>query len=173
MQVGTAQNEFGTGDIEKEVSVPSLSPGVEAVPSLQPRAEKVRQEFSSIASGLSADERLAKYRVRNNPDLPSLRIQKQEQIATPADPEPVIQQEIAEQKPVLAPAPESVAPSTFAIAEVVAKSLMDEKEAEIEQMVANIVRPTIRKWLSENLPGLVEKLVREEIETVSRGKRAS
>ncbi|MGI9363648.1 MAG: DUF2497 domain-containing protein [Rhizobiaceae bacterium] len=176
-QADGAQYDQVDEDNQKVAKAPILSPGVEAVPSLHQRAEKVRQEFSSVASGLSADERLANYRVRNNPDLPSLRFQKQEEVAKPADPEPVVQQVIAEPQPAPAmtpaPAPEPSPPDPFAIAEVVAKSLMDEKEAEFEQMVANIVRPTIRKWLSENLPGLVEKLVREEIETVSRGKRAS
>ena len=54
-----------------------------------------------------------------------------------------------------------------------ANTMLEEKEQEIKTLVANIMRPTIRKWLSENLPVMVEKLVREEIERVSRGKQAS
>ena len=31
-------------------------------------------------------------------------------------------------------------------------------------------RPMLRSWLDDNLPGLVEKIVRAEIERVSRGR---
>lgn len=45
------------------------------------------------------------------------------------------------------------------------RSAMDDVEAKTEA----ILRPMLREWLDENLPKLVEKLVREEIERVARG----
>jgi hypothetical protein len=34
-----------------------------------------------------------------------------------------------------------------------------------------MMRPMLREWLEENLPGLVERIVRAEIERVARGGR--
>jgi cell pole-organizing protein PopZ len=42
---------------------------------------------------------------------------------------------------------------------------------DIDQTVEDLLRPMLKSWLDENLPPLVEKLVREEIERVSRGRR--
>jgi cell pole-organizing protein PopZ len=41
----------------------------------------------------------------------------------------------------------------------------------IDDLVEDLVRPMLRDWLDDNLPPLVERLVREEIERVSRGRR--
>lgn len=41
----------------------------------------------------------------------------------------------------------------------------------IDDLVEDLLRPMLRDWLDDNLPPLVERLVREEIERVSRGRR--
>ena len=46
------------------------------------------------------------------------------------------------------------------------RSAMDDLDAKTEA----ILRPMLREWLDENLPTLVEKLVRREIERVARGQ---
>ncbi len=38
----------------------------------------------------------------------------------------------------------------------------------LEDLVRDMLRPLLREWLDENLPGLVERLVREEIEKLVR-----
>ena len=40
----------------------------------------------------------------------------------------------------------------------------------IEDLVRDMLRPMLKTWLDDNLPGLVERLVRAEIERVSRGR---
>jgi cell pole-organizing protein PopZ len=40
----------------------------------------------------------------------------------------------------------------------------------IEELVREMLRPMLKSWLDDNLPSLVEKLVRAEIERVSRGR---
>ena len=42
---------------------------------------------------------------------------------------------------------------------------------DIDQAVEDLLRPMLKSWLEDNLPSLVERLVREEIERVSRGGR--
>lgn len=41
----------------------------------------------------------------------------------------------------------------------------------LEDIVKDMMRPMLRDWLDDNLPPLVERLVREEIQRVSRGRR--
>ncbi len=40
---------------------------------------------------------------------------------------------------------------------------------EMTKQVEAVVAPVVRAWMAENLPSLVERLIREEIEAVSRG----
>ena len=41
----------------------------------------------------------------------------------------------------------------------------------IEDIVREMLKPMLKTWLEDNLPSLVERLVRAEIERVSRGGR--
>jgi cell pole-organizing protein PopZ len=40
----------------------------------------------------------------------------------------------------------------------------------LEDFVSELLRPMLKTWLDENLPAMVERLVRAEIERVSRGR---
>ena len=42
--------------------------------------------------------------------------------------------------------------------------------AQVSEMAQDMLRPMLKAWLDDNLPSLVERLVREEIERVSRGR---
>jgi cell pole-organizing protein PopZ len=39
----------------------------------------------------------------------------------------------------------------------------------LEELVRETLQPRLKSWLDDNLPGLVERMVRAEIERVSRG----
>lgn len=39
----------------------------------------------------------------------------------------------------------------------------------LEEIVIDLVRPMLKGWLDENLPGIVERLIKAEIERVARG----
>ena len=41
----------------------------------------------------------------------------------------------------------------------------------MEDVVKGLLRPMLRTWLDENLPGMVERLVRAEIEKMAGGAR--
>ncbi|MFC7399900.1 DUF2497 domain-containing protein [Chelatococcus sp. GCM10030263] len=41
----------------------------------------------------------------------------------------------------------------------------------LEDLVRDMLRPMLKSWLDDNLPSLVERLVRQEIERVARGSR--
>lgn len=40
----------------------------------------------------------------------------------------------------------------------------------LEELVSEMLRPMLKAWLDDNLPGMVERLVRAEIERISRGR---
>ena len=49
--------------------------------------------------------------------------------------------------------------------------MLSRESRTLEDIVKDMMRPMLRDWLDDNLPPLVERLVREEIQRVSRGRR--
>lgn len=52
-----------------------------------------------------------------------------------------------------------------------ARAMMSGNAPKLDEMVEEILRPMLKTWLESNLPQMVERMVREEIERVSRGRR--
>ncbi|WP_442880001.1 PopZ family protein [Aurantimonas sp. A2-1-M11] len=52
-----------------------------------------------------------------------------------------------------------------------ARVIRDEQMRTMDETVREMLRPMLHEWLDDNLPRLVERLVREEIERVARGGR--
>ncbi len=52
-----------------------------------------------------------------------------------------------------------------------ANTFFSQNARTIEDLVGEMLRPMLKHWIDDNLPGLVERLVRAEIERVSRGGR--
>lgn len=52
-----------------------------------------------------------------------------------------------------------------------ANTFFAQNSRSIEDLVREMLRPMLKHWLDDNLPGLVERMVRSEIERVSRGGR--
>lgn len=52
-----------------------------------------------------------------------------------------------------------------------ANTILSNDARTLEDLVSEMLRPMLKGWLDENLPPLVERLVREEIERVARGRR--
>jgi len=51
-----------------------------------------------------------------------------------------------------------------------AQTVLVQNGRTLEDLVREMLRPMLKVWLDDNLPGLVERLVRAEIERVSRGR---
>ncbi len=54
--------------------------------------------------------------------------------------------------------------------EALAESLMLRDPEMIERVAREMLRPMLKAWLDDNLPVVVERLVRVEIERIARGK---
>jgi cell pole-organizing protein PopZ len=71
-------------------------------------------------------------------------------------------------EPLLSPeADEAVALSFGALS-----ANLELRSAELaDSMVRDMLRPMVKQWLDDNLPTMVERLVREEIQRVARGRK--
>jgi cell pole-organizing protein PopZ len=67
-----------------------------------------------------------------------------------------------------------LAPSTTAAVDsafnTLAQTVLVKNARTLDEMVAEMLRPMLKAWLDDNLPGMVERIVRDEIERVSRGR---
>lgn len=172
--LGTAQV------VEKALDAVHLAPKPKAAPvateTLEDRAARVRAELTAVVAdaGQSADERLAAYRVRGRLQTEALAHETARRAEEKAARDAAFQRKKEEtaRQAFEAVSTGPVLPTTQVVAEQMAASMMAEKSVEIQGQVVEIMRPVIRQWLSENLPSLVEKLVRDEIEAVSRGRKS-
>jgi cell pole-organizing protein PopZ len=74
-----------------------------------------------------------------------------------------------------APDPEALISTTTTAAidsafNSLAHTVLVQNARTLEDLVREMLRPMLKTWLDDNLPGLVERLVRAEIERVSRGR---
>jgi hypothetical protein len=51
-----------------------------------------------------------------------------------------------------------------------AQTVLVQNARTLEDLVREMLRPMLKGWLDDNLPAMVERLVRAEIERVSRGR---
>jgi len=52
-----------------------------------------------------------------------------------------------------------------------ANTILSQNARTLDDLVQEMLRPMLKSWLDDNLPAIVERLVRAEIERVSRGPR--
>ena len=71
------------------------------------------------------------------------------------------------QRPLLSSATSTAVNSAF---NALAQTVPVQNARTLEDLVKEMLRPLLKTWLDDNLPGLVERLVRAEIERVSRGR---
>ena len=78
-------------------------------------------------------------------------------------------QVLAEQmdSPLLSNTTSAVVDQAFAS---LAHTVLSQNARTLDDLVKDMLRPMLKSWLDDNLPGLVERLVRAEIERVSRGR---
>ncbi|HEX5212492.1 MAG TPA: DUF2497 domain-containing protein [Pseudolabrys sp.] len=91
-------------------------------------------------------------------------------------PEPAMRR-VEERRPP-SPAPEIDRPliSSVTVAAVdsafntLAHTVIGQNARTLEDLVKEMLRPLLKSWLDDNLPGVVDRIVRAEIERVSRGR---
>ena len=76
--------------------------------------------------------------------------------------------EPGDEEPLLSPAADKAVTSAF---DALSASLAARSAELAEGMAREMLRPMLKAWLDENLPAIVERLVRAEIQRVARGPR--
>ena len=70
-------------------------------------------------------------------------------------------------QPILSRSTVSAVESAF---NSLAHTVLSNNARTLEDLVKEMLRPMLKSWLDDNLPGLVERIVKAEIERVSRGR---
>lgn len=74
----------------------------------------------------------------------------------------------AEESPLLSPKSGDAISGAFG---ALAHTILAQNARTLEDVVTEMLQPMLKQWLDDNLPGIVERKVQEEIERVSRGRR--
>jgi cell pole-organizing protein PopZ len=73
----------------------------------------------------------------------------------------------SEPRPLMSPNTSAAVDSAFS---ALAQTVLVQNARTLEDLVREMLRPMLKSWLDDNLPGMVERIVRAEIERVSRGR---
>jgi cell pole-organizing protein PopZ len=73
----------------------------------------------------------------------------------------------APSQPILSQSTVSAVESAF---NTLAHTVLSNKARTLEDLVKKMLRPMLKSWPHDDLPGMVERLVKAEIERVSRGR---
>jgi hypothetical protein len=71
------------------------------------------------------------------------------------------------EKALLSSATSAAVDSAF---HTLAQTVLMQNARTLEDLVREMLRPMLKSWLDDNLPGMVERMVRAEIERVARGR---
>jgi cell pole-organizing protein PopZ len=90
-----------------------------------------------------------------------------EEEAKPSAHKPVEASTAPEPEQLLSNATGAAVDSAF---NALAQTVLVQNGRTLDDLVREMLRPMLKSWLDDNLPGLVERLVRNEIERVARGR---
>jgi uncharacterized protein len=90
-----------------------------------------------------------------------------EKLVEPADIGARLQFPERPHRPLMSSATSAAVDSAF---NTLAHTVLVQNARTLEDLVKEMLQPLLKSWLDDNLPGLVERLVRAEIERVSRGR---
>jgi hypothetical protein len=168
---------------EPEVEAPpvALVPEPEAEPEPELEAEAEAAEDDVLDLGAEAE------RVEDEAAAPVAAASDDIAFAEPAaEPEPQPEPAPVEPPQSYAPPPQSrpepamdmsalISDQTGAAVQnafsTLANTVLSKNARTLEDLVKDMLKPMLKTWLDDNLPGMVERLVRQEIERVARGGR--
>ena len=128
---------------------------------VQPKLELEHEDVSFRDAGGQVD--FDSIELDDEPPPPPARAPEPPRVAPVAPPAPL---------PVAEALLSSTAGASVAGAfQMLSATVLSHQARTLEDLVQDMLRPMLKSWLDENLPSLVERLVRAEIERVARGGR--
>lgn len=175
--------EDGEADQDDEVddtSVPESPP--ETPPDDFATAEP--EPVAAAVPEIELDEELAEMPLELPEDIPDLPEAIEEPVAPPM-PEPKVEEPVFDLTPAMKAAAEHAliskpaAQSSTDVLSQLAKAILNRRDMSIsasqvtlEEMVREMLRPLLKEWLDRNLPYLIERLVKREMDImVNRAER--
>jgi cell pole-organizing protein PopZ len=128
-----------------------VAPAVEAAPAPVPAVEEKPVPAPEPSAAKPAESLAPRSSSRRVPAPPAA--------APRAEPEP--------EQPLLSPTSNARIGASF---EALVESLVLRDPEMIERLAREMLRPMLKSWLDDNLPIVVERLVRAEIERIARGR---
>ncbi|SDS24133.1 PopZ family protein [Bradyrhizobium canariense] len=180
----------------KVASVAPPPPPAKPTPAPAPAATNSQDDIDAMLAGL--DEATSEAEIR--PSQPESEVfELTDEMALPATPQPSFQKvepeddlefteaaaaKTAYRRPAFEPPPfespasplpqQILSRSTVSAVESafnsLANTVLSNNARTLEDLVKEMLRPMLKSWLDDNLPGLVERIVKAEIERVSRGR---
>jgi uncharacterized protein len=159
-------------------------PAEAKAPEPPPPAPEPEPDVLELTEAMAANEREPEPEPEAEPEWPTFRtigepdVMFAEPPPEPPPPPPPPRPQVA--RP--APPPPSEGPPEPAIVSAetgravdaafnaLAHTVLVQNAKTLEDLVKEMLRPMLKSWLDDNLPGMVERLVRAEIERVSRGR---
>ena len=136
-----------------------------------PRVEEDVLDLAEVATpvprgpSLDLDHDDVGYRDATEIDFDALAVEEPPPAPTPPR-APLFEPEPARER-LISNSTDTTVTSSF---NMLAHTVLTQNARTLEDLVKDMLRPMLKSWLDENLPGLVERLVRAEIERVTRGR---
>lgn len=106
------------------------------------------------------------------PEAPAMPEQPQAVRAEPSPRQPIRETVRPEPSPPIAALVSSETVASVGQAfNLLSHTILSQNTRTLEDLVQDLLKPMLKTWLDDNLPPLVERLVRAEIERVARGQR--
>jgi cell pole-organizing protein PopZ len=102
------------------------------------------------------------------PTTPKIAWEKPAAPAEPVAPQLEAIAEAVDEEPFVSPETDAAVTASF---NALTASVAMQSSEMIENLTREMLRPMLKSWLDDNLPSLVERLVRTEIQRVARGGR--
>jgi uncharacterized protein len=177
----------------KPVAAPKPAPPPPPPPAPEPAASNNQDDIDAMLASLDAATPEADIRPAPQPEADVFELTDEMALPDPTPPpassfnkiEPADDIEFSEarraRQPVheppfdnSPPGPAILSRSTVSAVESafnsLANTVLSNNARTLEDLVKEMLRPMLKSWLDDNLPGLVERIVKAEIERVSRGR---
>ena len=171
-EASTEQDSEPSDDFDALAETPPTGP--------HPDHDVIEQAIEQALDGVRAELEHGRTILSRSRSRPSEQFAAQRALPRTIRPAPVTRREVTAPTPrreVASPAQRRALLSSRTETKVsasfddLAKAMIDGNPHQLDAVVEELLRPMLKGWLEDNLPQMVERLVREEIERVSRGRR--
>ncbi len=169
----TANSQDDIDAMLANVDPPAVTPGADVLDLTEAMATPARAADAGPAPTFrtidAASDVIFTDRAPDPPAEPAVRIieEPRRPVPPPAPPPPAAAPPPAPDRALISASTVAAVDSAF---NTLAHTVIGQNARTLEDLVKEMLRPLLKSWLDDNLPGVVDRIVRAEIERVSRGR---